>query len=274
MKQRIPRIPLAALAALALATGMAACGGDGASAPAPSAERPGSGKPAVTIGTRISTEQLVLGQLYRQALEARGFTVELKQNIGSPAIAEHALRAGEIDLYPEFEPVEALAVTPAFAREHELESIADLRRIDGLRLGARPEFLAREDGLAALQSAYGLAGVTFAPLTPGLQYGALDEGQIDAALVTTTDGTLHEGDYVVLADPQRLFGDERGVTPVIRADVAAEQGTALRATLGAVGDLLTVEAIRELNAAVDLDGETPADVARAFLDEHELAGER
>ena len=63
---------------------------------------PGEGKPAVTIGTKNFTEQFVLGQLYKQALEAEGFTVALKQNIGSTEIADKALRSGQIDLYPEY----------------------------------------------------------------------------------------------------------------------------------------------------------------------------
>ena len=44
----------------------------------------------------------MLGQLYKQALEAKGFTVALKQNIGSTEIADKALRSGQIDMYPEY----------------------------------------------------------------------------------------------------------------------------------------------------------------------------
>lgn len=64
--------------------------------------QPGRGKPAVTIGTKNFTEQIVLGQLYAQALRARGFTVDLKPNIGSTEVVDRALTSGLIDMYPEY----------------------------------------------------------------------------------------------------------------------------------------------------------------------------
>jgi osmoprotectant transport system substrate-binding protein len=64
--------------------------------------RPGEGKPAVTLGTKNFTEELILGQLYAQALEAKGFTVHLRPNIGPSEVVEPELLAGKIDLYPEY----------------------------------------------------------------------------------------------------------------------------------------------------------------------------
>jgi osmoprotectant transport system substrate-binding protein len=105
VKQGTLRTILSLLVALALTTGLAACGGgddnDGGSTQAASTQ-PGKGKPSVTLGTKNFTEQFVLGQLYKQALEAKGFTVALKQNIGSTEIADKALRSGQIDMYPEY----------------------------------------------------------------------------------------------------------------------------------------------------------------------------
>ena len=42
-----------------------------------------STSPTIVIGTKNFTEQYVLGQLYKQALEAKGFKVNYKENIGS-----------------------------------------------------------------------------------------------------------------------------------------------------------------------------------------------
>jgi osmoprotectant transport system substrate-binding protein len=64
--------------------------------------RPGEGKPAVTLGTKNFTEEFILGQLYAQALEAKGFTVHLRDNIGPTEAVEPELLAGKIDLYPEY----------------------------------------------------------------------------------------------------------------------------------------------------------------------------
>jgi osmoprotectant transport system substrate-binding protein len=87
---------------------LAACGGGGGDqgtttgAKHAGASQPGAGKPAVTLGDKNFTEQLLLGELYKQALEAKGFTVRLKANIGSSEIIDKALISGTIDVYPEY----------------------------------------------------------------------------------------------------------------------------------------------------------------------------
>ena len=67
-----------------------------------SSDQPGEGKPGVTIGTKDFTEEFVLGNLYAQALEAKGYDVNLKENIGSTEIIDKSLTSGEIDGYPEY----------------------------------------------------------------------------------------------------------------------------------------------------------------------------
>jgi osmoprotectant transport system substrate-binding protein len=64
--------------------------------------QPGKGKPAVTLGTKNFTEEFILGQLYAQALEAKGYTVHLRENIGPTEAVEPELLGGKIDLYPEY----------------------------------------------------------------------------------------------------------------------------------------------------------------------------
>jgi osmoprotectant transport system substrate-binding protein len=56
----------------------------------------------VTIGTKNFPEEFILGQLYKQALEAKGFTVGYKENIGSTEIIQTALTSGKINFYPEY----------------------------------------------------------------------------------------------------------------------------------------------------------------------------
>jgi osmoprotectant transport system substrate-binding protein len=58
--------------------------------------------PTITIGTKNFTEQFILGELYKQALEAKGFRVVLKSDIGSSEIVDRALTAGSLDMYPEY----------------------------------------------------------------------------------------------------------------------------------------------------------------------------
>jgi osmoprotectant transport system substrate-binding protein len=56
----------------------------------------------VTLGTKNFDEQFLLGQLYKQALGARGYKVTLKENIGSTEVIDASLQRGEIDGYPEY----------------------------------------------------------------------------------------------------------------------------------------------------------------------------
>ena len=99
---------LATLALLALA----GCGNVGSSSGSgPSAgDDSGGGGPTITVGSKNFTEQYVLGELYAQALEANGFNVETKLDLGSAAIADKALQNGQIDMYPEYTGTSLVAV--------------------------------------------------------------------------------------------------------------------------------------------------------------------
>ena len=72
--RRTAKAAYAVSLAVAIVIGLVAAGAGGA---APAA------KPTVTIGTKNFTEQYVLGQLYKQALEAKGYKVVYHDNIGS-----------------------------------------------------------------------------------------------------------------------------------------------------------------------------------------------
>ena len=102
-----------AAAALALAATIAACGSSSSSSstststttPATTtsaATGPGAGKPPVTLGDKNFTEEYILGALYQQALQAKGYKVTLKGNIGSSELTYKALTSGQIDGYPEY----------------------------------------------------------------------------------------------------------------------------------------------------------------------------
>ena len=112
MKRGI-KAALAAVAALLLALGAVACGDDeesgggGAStsesksAQAIEKNPENSGK-SLTIGTKNFPEQYILGEIYKQALEAAGYTVKNEGSLGSEVVAYKALKGGEVDAYPEY----------------------------------------------------------------------------------------------------------------------------------------------------------------------------
>jgi osmoprotectant transport system substrate-binding protein len=93
---------MAALAACGSSSSSSSASGGSSSSSAGGAAQPGKGKPPITIGDKNFTEEFILGDLYSQALKAKGFTVNLKPNIGSSELTDKALRAGQIDMYPEY----------------------------------------------------------------------------------------------------------------------------------------------------------------------------
>ncbi len=103
MGRSFARISSGAVAALSAAVVLAACGGSssGSSGQA-SASGPGNGKPAVTIGDKNFTEQFILGELYAQALRAKGYNVTVKSNIGSSEIIDKSLTSNAIQMYPDY----------------------------------------------------------------------------------------------------------------------------------------------------------------------------
>jgi osmoprotectant transport system substrate-binding protein len=104
---------IGAVAAITLSGVLVACGSSSSSSSSSSATTsasstssaasgPGAGKPPVTIGDKNFTEEYILGQLYAQALQAQGYAVTLKPNIGSSEIIYKALQSGQIEMYPEY----------------------------------------------------------------------------------------------------------------------------------------------------------------------------
>ncbi|HZO35965.1 MAG TPA: glycine betaine ABC transporter substrate-binding protein [Solirubrobacteraceae bacterium] len=168
-----------------------------------------------------------------------------------------------------FADSDVLATTKAYATKNKLTSVADLAKLgSGVKLGAPPEFATRLQGLPGIKKAYGI-NPAFTPIAIGLAYKALDSGQVDVQNVFTTDGQLASGKYTLLKDPKGVFGYQN-VAPVVSRAVLAKQGKAFTTTLNAVSKLLTTKAIQSLNAAVTIDKESAATVAKAFLKANHL----
>jgi osmoprotectant transport system substrate-binding protein len=88
---------LASSIALLVALTLCACGGEDSSPPTTKAD-----STPVRIGTKNFVESEILGELYKQALEAKGLRVELQSGVGSTEVTNAALRDGSLDLYPEY----------------------------------------------------------------------------------------------------------------------------------------------------------------------------
>lgn len=168
-----------------------------------------------------------------------------------------------------YENVDAIATTRTFAQERGLKAIDDLADVPRFSLGARPEFQGLTLGLAGLRSVYGLDNATFKPVPLGEQYAALDRGDVDAANVFSTDAQLADGDYQVLADPEKLFGSQNAVLVVDEAKLERIGRDNFLRVVDDVSSRLTLDAILEMNAAVS-GGQPEAEVARRFLTDRGL----
>ena len=101
---------MAAIAALACAVLLAACGDDesnsstdtGSTGAKVIERNPDNAGKQLTVGSKNFTEQFILGQIYAQALQAAGYEVKTDLNLGSEQIALKALKGGDVDAYPEY----------------------------------------------------------------------------------------------------------------------------------------------------------------------------
>jgi osmoprotectant transport system substrate-binding protein len=273
---------------------------------------PGAGKPPITLGDKNFEEEYLLGALYQQALQAKGYKVNLKGNIGSSEIIWKALTSGQIQAYPEytgtllstiagdnrpptsakqtynlaqayvqkhgftllkqtpFYDADGLATLAAYAKKHNLKTYEDLKNLGSVKFGGPAENQTRYFGLVGLKKVYGLNNLQFTPLAEGLNYKALDSGQVSIATIFTTDPQLQSGKYAVLTDTKKLFGFQN-VAMVVKKSVLKAEGPAFAQTINKVSSLLTLPAIIKMNAAVALDQQSPASVAKSFLKANGLA---
>ncbi len=169
-----------------------------------------------------------------------------------------------------FSDSDAIAVLSSYAKKHGLKTIGDLKKLGAaVKIGGAPEFQTRfPDGLLGLNRIYKVKP-TFVPLNIPSFYTALDNGQVNAAAVFTTDPPLKSGKYTVLKDTKFIFGFQN-VGMVIKTSVVKAEGPAFVTMINAVSSLLTQKAIIALNAAVEVDKQSPAAVAKAFLKANHL----
>jgi osmoprotectant transport system substrate-binding protein len=163
-----------------------------------------------------------------------------------------------------FENKDAIATTRTFAQANQLSSVADLKKLDAFRLGARPEFQDLYLGLRGMVQVYGLSNADFVAVPVGQQYAALDSGTADAVDAFTTDPQLVGDDYAVLADPELLFGSQNVVMTVDSGKLEVVGQQKFLAVVDAVNRSLTQDAIVGLNAAVT-NGQSDVEVARRYL---------
>ncbi|GAC1487675.1 MAG: hypothetical protein NVS1B9_07450 [Solirubrobacteraceae bacterium] len=93
----------------------------------------------MTMGDKNFTEENILGELYAQALRAKGFTINLKANIGSSELTDKALTSHQLDMYPEYTGVILSALAQRLVKPRGLRLRGRERDPAPGRLEALPE---------------------------------------------------------------------------------------------------------------------------------------
>ena len=283
-------------ALLSLALVAAACGESG------EGTREG---PTITVGSFNFPESVILAEIYAQALEADGYPVDKRLNLGSRELIFPSLESGEIDFLPEYlgsalivgfgldaptstdaaaaalssafatqgvavldpapgEDKNVFVVTQEFASTHgsTVESLADAGPIT---LGGPPECEGRDTCYQGLQNVYGLGNLAFESIQEGsARVAALDNGDIDVALLFSTQPVIAEKGFVALEETQGLIAPEN-IIPVVGDEIADAYGSDFAALVNRISASITTEVLLELNGKVELRAEDPADVAREWL---------
>lgn len=175
----------------------------------------------------------------------------------------------------------AFAVTSAFSEENGLvtvEDFADYVNAGGeVYMATGDEFAQRPDGIPAFENTYGFdltedQLLIIAGGTPAQTEQALNEGAdgVNVAMAYGTDGALMAYNFVVLEDTlgaQPIYAP----APVIRGEVL-RANPEISAILNPIFAALDNPTLQGLNAAVEVDGENPTDVATEWLLENGFIG--
>jgi osmoprotectant transport system substrate-binding protein len=159
------------------------------------------------------------------------------------------------------------AVTTAFGAEHGVGRLSELAALaPELVFGGPPECPERPFCLKGLEETYGLhfREVRSMP-SRGATVEALVAGDIDVGLLETTDARLALSPVMLLLDDRGLQPHEN-VVPLVRTEVLDRWGDRLRTALDETSARLSTADLVRLNAAVELDGLTPAEAAARWWD--------
>ncbi|HEX7986183.1 MAG TPA: glycine betaine ABC transporter substrate-binding protein [Duganella sp.] len=250
------------------------------------------------VGSKRFTESYILGEVLTQTAAPYARVTHM-QGLGNTAIVLAALRAGRIDVYPEYlgtidleilkhtqaTPLEQIrrelapmglgvAVPLGFNNTYALATrgdaegvrkLSDLAARDQLRFGLSHEFIGRADGWPGLAARYGLKQRP-AGLDHGIAYEALMQRQVDVIDIYSTDAKIKQYGLRVLDDDRAYFPRYDAVL-LYRLDAARRFPAAWKA-IGQLEGRIGADDMIAMNAAAEIDGKSFADVARDWLAAH------
>ena len=296
----------AAKAAFAVSLGVAIVLGGTATA----ATKQRAAAPTIVIGTKNFTEEYVLGQLYKQALQGAGFKVTFPGSFGSSELIDTAITSGKINFYPEYTGVIVLDLAKQASPKTAAATYAAAKKFEQTRgltlLNATPFYdtdsfgmltsTAKKLGVKTIADMKKVKSFSFAGYPEcrtritcllGLKqiYGLTQAKFVPLASISVytllDQGKITAGD-VFSTDPQ-LGGTKytvlvdtkhifgfQNVAPIVSQKVLSAAGPKFAQVVNAVSAKLTIQAMIAMNKAVAIDKQTPAAVAGAFLKANNL----
>jgi glycine betaine/choline ABC-type transport system substrate-binding protein len=166
-----------------------------------------------------------------------------------------------------FSDSNAVGTLTTTAERLGLKDVSDLTgKSQSLVLAGSPECRRRIDCLAGLERNYGLRFKRFEPVAIPRRYAVLDEGAADLSILFTSDAQLAQSTrYTILNDDKRLIPAGNAIF-IVSERVAEEAEPDLGATIKSVQGNMTLPVIQELNSRVEIDKQSPAAVARQYLE--------
>jgi len=192
------------------------------------------------------------------------------------AVKQADLAANGIDWVSriDFNDTYALAVRKADSAKFvgTISGLADYLKNNpkGVLFAVNAEFYDRPDGFPALTKFYGMtvSSKQVRIMDAGITYQALDNKQVDAAMVYSTDGLLRKFNLQVLTDDKSFFPIYNPAL-CIQKDVLAKYPE-IPTILAPLTEILTTNTITSLNYAVDVQEDSPEAVALRFLKDNGL----
>jgi osmoprotectant transport system substrate-binding protein len=167
----------------------------------------------------------------------------------------------------------AFVVTQETADELGLETLSDLaEKGQDLTLGGFQDCEENAFCIPGLERVYGLdLSGSFTPLDNAVVGDTLASGEIDVAVLTTTDGRIEDEGWVLLEDVQNMLAADN-VFPVLTQELVDAYGDDLTGVLDQVSGELTTEGLTELNKRYDVDKDDAEDIAADWLDDAGISG--
>jgi osmoprotectant transport system substrate-binding protein len=145
----------------------------------------------------------------------------------------------------------AFAVKPELAKKYNLKKISDLPGVaEKLKVGEQADFFSREDGMPGITKTYGFKFKEEINMDTGLKYIAVNQGDIDVAVVYTTDGMLKKYNLTVLEDDKNFFPPYDAV-PRMKTEFADSHPEIVK-ELEKLGRVFTNENFQNYNYQVDV----------------------